>query len=143
MKKLLTIISLCLCTSALAQMIHEGDIYRDEDTDIYYYVILAGRGDFISMTDESGSNRLSLSKTSRLSEAYTLVPSRHNDEPPCAGTEFGWTVEYLERYGMGVLGVSTPQGDLIHTLIQVPKPANAPNREDYHFEVSFISDDEE
>lgn len=70
-KVLLIIILLSCCTSALAQMIHEGDIYRDEDTDTYYYVILAGTGDFISMTDEGGSNRLSLNQVSKLSEDYT------------------------------------------------------------------------
>lgn len=142
-KLLLNIILLSCCTSALAQIIHEGDIYRDEDTDIYYYVILAGTGDFISMTDESGSNRLSLTKVSKLSEDYTLVPSRHDDEPPFAGIELGWPVKYLNRDGKGVLGVYTPDGDLTHTLIQVPRPTVRPNREDYRFEASFITDDEE
>ncbi len=142
-KVLLNIILLSCCISAMAQMIHEGDVYRDEDTDTYYYVILAGTGDFISMTDESGSNRLSLNKVSKLSEDYTLVPSRHNDEPPFAGIEFGWTVKCLNRDGMGVLGIYTPEGDLAHTWIQVPRPTVLPNREDYRFEASFITDDEE
>lgn len=142
-KLLLNIILLSCCMSALAQIIHEGDIYRDEDTDIYYYVILAGTGDFISMTDESGLNRLSLNKVSTLSEDYTLVPSRHDDELPFAGIEFGWPVKYLNRDGKGMLGVYTPEGNPAHTLIQVPRPTVLPNRQDYRFEASFITDDEE
>lgn len=144
MKKfLLNIILLCLCAGAQAQMIHGGDIYRDQETGTIYYVILGGDGDFITLTDESGSNRISLNKVSKLSEDYTLAPSRHNDEPPFAGVEFGWPVKCVSRNGMGVLEVYSPEDDLVHTLVEVYTPTDLPNREYYHFNQSFINDDEE
>lgn len=143
-KLLLNIITLsCLCTGAHAQMIHEGDMYRDEGTQTTYYVIRAGEGDFITLTDESGSNRISLNKVSKLSEDYTLAPSRHNDEPPFAGVEFGWPVKCVSRNGMGELEMYSPEDDLVHTLAEVHQPTDRLNREYYHFDLSFINDDEE
>lgn len=118
-------------------------MYRDEGTQTTYYVIRAGEGDFITLTDESGSDRISLNKVSKLSEDYTLVPSRHNDEPPFAGVEFGWSVKCVSRNGMGVLEVYSPEDDLVHTLVEVHQPTDRLNREYYHFNLSFINDDEE
>ena len=139
----LTIIALWLVIGTNAQTIHEGDIYRDEDTDVYYYVLGVNSTGFAWFSDENGQQRFGLDQVGSLKGVYTLEPCRHHNESPLGGTEFGWLVRQLDRYGMKVLGVYSPQEDLVHTLIEVPKPSNAPNREDYRFEASFITDSEE
>ena len=139
----LAIITLWLAASAQAQSLHEGDVYRDEDTDVHYYVLGVDSAGFAWLSDENGQQRFCLNQVGNLKGVYTLEPSRPNDESPLGGTEFGWLVKQLDRYGMKVLGVYSPQEDLVHTLIEVPKPANAPDREDYRFEASIVTDNEE
>ena len=136
MRKFLTILTLCCCLQLPAQNINMGDRFRDIETGVTYTVRDVRMDKYVYMTDDTEDNLMSLTKVDGREGEYVLEPSRQADDPPIAGSEFGWPVKYnLEE---GSLEFYTPQGELIYTLLTVK---NA-EREDYRFDVSFGTDSE-
>ena len=136
MRKLLTILTLCCCLQPYALDINVGERFLERETGVIYTVREVRMEKYVFMTDDTGDNLLSLAKVDGRDGEYTLEPSRQADDPPIAGTEFGWPVKYMPN--KGTLEFYTPQGRLIHTMEVV----KAPDREDYRFKVSFGTDSE-
>ena len=136
MRKLLAILTLCCCLPLPAQVINMGDRFQDKETGVTYTVRDVRMDKYVSMTDQSEDNLLSLSKVDGREGEYTLEPSRQADDPPIAGAEFGWPVKYSPE--KGTLEFYTPQGRLLYTLEAV----KVAEREDYRFNVSFGKDSE-
>ena len=127
---------MCLCVQMQAQTIVEKDRFLDNETGVIYTVRDVRMGTYIYMTDDSEDNLLSLTKVDGKVGEYILEPSRQADDPPIAGTEFGWPVKYNPE--KGTLEFYSPHGELIHTMLAV----KAAEREDYRFEVTFGTDSE-
>ena len=136
MKKLLAILTLCCCLQLNAQDIKLGDRFLDKETGVTYTVRDVRMDKYVYMTDDAEDNLLSLTRVDGRDGEYTLEPSRQADDPPIAGTEFGWPVKYAAD--KGTLDFYTPQGRLIYTLEAV----KISKREDYRFDVSFGNDSE-
>ncbi len=136
MRKLFAILTLCCFLQLPAQNINVGDRFIDNETDVTYIVREVRMDKYVYMTDDIEENLLSLTKVDGREGEYILAPSRQADDPPIAGTKFGWPVKYSADKGS--LKFYTPQGKLLYTLERVI----VAEREDYRFDVSFGTDSE-
>ena len=136
MRELLAILALCCCLQLNAQDIKVGNRFLDKETGVTYIVRDVRMDKYVYMTDDIEDNLLSLTKVDGREGEYILEPSRQADDPPIAGTEFGWPVKYTANKGS--LEFCTPQGRLIYSLEAV----KVAEREDYRFDVSFGTDSE-
>ena len=136
MRELIAILTLCCCLQLNAQDIKVGNRFLDKQTDVTYTARDVRMDKYVYMTDDIEDNLLSLTKVDGREGEYILEPSRQADDPPIAGTEFGWPVKYAPD--KGTLEFYTPQGQLIYTLEAV----KVAEREDYRFDVSFGTDSE-
>ena len=136
MRKLFAILTLCCFLQLPAQNINVGDRFMDNETDVTYIVREVRMDKYVYMTDDIEENLLSLTKVDGREGEYILAPSRQADDPPIAGTKFGWPVKYSADKGS--LEFYTPQGKLLYTLERVI----VAEREDYRFDVSFGTDSE-
>ena len=141
MKALLTILLLCLSVNIQALTISVGDRFLDRETGVMYTVREVRMDKYVFMTDHDDNNMLSLTKVDGKEGEYILEPSRQADEPTIPGAEFGWPVKYYRDGSKALLGFYTPQGELLYSLRGVPEGEITPEREDYSFDVSFITGD--
>jgi hypothetical protein len=140
MSKLLTILALCCCLQLYSQSISVGDKFQDRETGVTYTVREVRMEKYVSMSDDSEDNLMSLSKVDGREGEYILEPSRQADDPPIPGAQFGWPVKY--NPDNCTLTFYSPQGKLIYTLEAISYRLQAPKREDYRFKISFGEDSE-
>lgn len=137
----MTILLLCLSVDIQALTISVGDRFLDRGTDVTYIVREVRMEKYVFMTDHDENNMLTLAKVDGKDGEYILEPSRQADEPTIPGAEFGWPVKYILDGSKTILAFYTPQGKLLYSLDGVPEGEDAPERQDYRFEASFITGD--
>ena len=137
----MTILLLCLSVEVQALTISVGDRFLDRETDVMYTVREVRMDKYVYMTDHDENNMISLTKVDGKDGEYILEPSRKADEPTIPGAEFGWPVKYYFDGSKAILGFYTPQGKLLYSMQGIPEGEITSEREDYSFEVSFITGD--
>ena len=137
----MTILLLCLSVEIQVLTISVGDRFLDKETGVMYTVREVRMDKYVYMTDHDENNMISLTKVDGKDGEYILEPSRQADEPPIVGAEFGWPVKYYLHGSKAILGFYTPQGKLLYSMQGVSEGEVTPEREDYSFEVSFITGD--
>ena len=119
MRRVLSIITLCLCAICCvqAQTIRKGDKFFDGTS--LWTVQEIRMGKIVYMTD-AHDGEITLEKVAKKAGEYKLIPSRQADEPPFKGVKWGCRVQYVRQEGMYFLALRKPNGDAIDIMYLTP-----------------------
>ena len=118
MKKLLFMITLCLCAlgSAQAQEIRNDSKWWSGSV-LFTATVRMGGVVYFQGSDYS---ELTIEKDGNKPGQYKIIPSRQAEDTPPVRGEFGWRVQHIRQDGMNFLVVRRPNGDASEVLVLTP-----------------------
>ncbi|MBP5714681.1 MAG: YARHG domain-containing protein [Prevotella sp.] len=121
MKKLLSVISFCLCAlmGVQAQTIQNGSKWWDGSVLYTASVDASGEVTMNGIDAHEGGFRFMLAKTPGKQGRYTLTTDNPDAYMPVRGI-LGWNVDYIRQDGMYFLAVRKPNNDVVWTLVLTP-----------------------
>ncbi len=121
MKRLLTIMTLCLCAlcGLQAQTIQNGSQWWDGSVLYTASVDASGEVTMNGVDAHEGGFLFMLAKTPGKQGRYTLTTDNPDAYMPVRGV-LGWNVDYIRQEGMYFLAVRKPNNDVVWTLVLTP-----------------------